>query len=64
MMTKWEGGGQKSQNIDDIFYEWPLTKPNQKIRIQSLFSSAAVFSHFTLKNSYFYIEKWNKCEQS
>ena len=23
-MTKGEGGGQKFQKIDDVFYEWPL----------------------------------------
>ena len=25
MMTKGEGGGQKSQKIDDVIYERPLT---------------------------------------
>ena len=35
MMTKGEGGGQKSQKIDDVFYERPLETILRHVRFSA-----------------------------
>ena len=56
MMTKGGGGGQKSQKIDDVFYEWPLRTFKNNLNLQIWQNSDNEMSRQFLEFRLFFIK--------